>query len=146
MCLDKLKKIHQLRQFKIERNVLKLLFNKSFGVRFEPGYTIEVLDKNNFADVDPNEVFYYYDGPLDEKTREFCQSVLLLGKFFTQNDIDKLSVKAGYNVDLYMGSYNCRHNWIRARIKGRIQKGYTPETPTGRDINSLGKKSINNLK
>ena len=60
MCKDKLKVAHQLRQIQIERNVLKLICKKDFGVKFEPGYTIENLDNQQFAEADPNEVYYYY--------------------------------------------------------------------------------------
>lgn len=142
---DKMKVMRSLQRMRIERSVLHLIRHKDFGVKFKEGYTIEVLDPNNFATVDPNEVFYYYDGPLDDKTRAFCQEILIIGKFFTQNDIDKLSSRSGYNVDLYMGSYNCRHRWVKARIKGQIIEGYKPETVNGTEINKIGRRSIDNL-
>ena len=142
---DKLKKVLKLKRIIMESNVLALIRSKDFGVRFKTGYTIEAIEPNKFAEIDPNEVFYYYDGPLDEKTRAFCEEILIIGKFFRQSDIDKLSNKAGYDVDLYMGSYNCRHKWVRARIKGEIQKGYVPDTINGTEINKIGRRSIDNL-
>lgn len=142
---DKLKAFNKLKKVIMENNVLSLIRSNDFGVRFKPGYTIEPIDTNHFADIDPNEVFYYYDGPLDEKTRAFCEEILIIGKFFRQSDIDKLSTKAGYDVDLYMGSYNCRHKWVRARIKGQIQNGYVPETVNGNEINKIGRRSIDKI-
>lgn len=139
---DKLTKLRQIQKIMMERNVLSLIRHKNFGVKFKEGYTIEVLEPNQFKDIDPNEVFYYYDGPLDDKTRSFCQEILIIGKFYTQNDIDKLSSKANYNVDLYMGSFNCRHRWVRARIKGQLQNGYIPDTVNGNEINKIARKSI----
>lgn len=140
---DKIKKLKAIQRVRMEHNVLALIKRKDFGVRFKEGYTIEILEPNQFANIDPNESFYYYDGPLDENTRDFCRTTLLIGKFFRQEDIDKLSSKAGYNVDLYMGSFNCRHKWVRARIKGQIINGYNPDTVNGNEINKIGKKSIN---
>lgn len=143
---EKIKKVNAFKRIILERNVLSLIKRKDFGVTFEEGYTIEKIDPTNFADIDPNEVFYYYEGPLDEKTRAFCEEILIIGKFFRQDDIDKLSNKAGYNVDLYMGSYNCRHKWVKARIKGKIKEGYIPDTINGNEINKIGRRSIDNLK
>lgn len=45
---------------------------------------IEIIDKNHYASIDPNKSFYYYDGPLDDKTRAFCATLLLQGKFYSQ--------------------------------------------------------------
>ena len=142
---EQLNKVIRFKRIKMERDVLSLLRRKDFGVTFEAGYTIEKIEPSEFATVDPNEVFYYYDGPLDDKTRAFCQEILIIGKFFRQEDIDKLSSKAGYNVDLYMGSYNCRHKWLRARVKGKIKEGYVPPTVNGNEINKIGRRSIDNL-
>lgn len=142
---DKVKRILKFKKIIMERTVLSLIRSKDFGVKFEDGYIIEKLDSTEFATIDPNDVFYYYEGPLDEKTRPFCEELLIIGKFFTQEQIDKLSTKAGYNVDLYMGSYNCRHKWSKARIKGKIKEGYIPDTVNGTEINKVGRKSIENL-
>lgn len=139
---DKIKKLRSIQRFIMERNVLELIQRKDFGVRFKEGYVIEVLEPNQFANIDPNESFYYYTGPLDEHTRDFCRKALEIDKFFRQEDIDKLSSKAGYDVDLYMGSFNCRHKWVRARIKGQIQEGLIPDTVNKNQINKIGKESI----
>ena len=109
---------------------------------------IEIIDKNHYASIDPNKSFYYYDGPLDDKTRSFCATLLLQGKFYSQKEIDYLSSRLGYNVDLYMGSYNCRHQWKRARIKGKIQDGTLDEglIATNTDANKAIKEQPANLR
>ncbi len=139
---EKLNKVLQIKHFLIQKTVLSIVKQKDIGVYFEDGYEIEHLSSNQFADVDPDELFWYYDGPLDDKTREFCVELLILGKFFRQSDIDKLSSKAGYDVDSYKGSFGCRHKWKLARIKGRIKEGYIPDTPSGNEINKVGRQSI----
>lgn len=110
-----------------ENKALAFLCNDKVGMKVNKE-DIEILDKNQYADIDPNISFYYYDGPLDVKTREFCATLLLQGKFYSQEEIDYLSSKLGYNVDLYCGSYGCRHQWKRARIKGKIQDGTLDES------------------
>lgn len=109
-----------------EKKALAFLCNDKVGLKVSKE-DVEVLDRNNYVDIDPNKSFYYYDGPLDVKTREFCATLLLQGKFYSQSEIDYLSSNLGYNVDLYMGSYGCRHQWKRARIKGKIQDGTLDE-------------------
>lgn len=105
-----------------QQRALKFLKNDKVGIKVNKE-DIEVIEPHQYAEIDPNESYYYYDGPLDEKTREFCLEMLIQGKFYSQAEIDYLSANLGYNVDLYCGSYNCRHTWKRARIKGRIKDG-----------------------
>ena len=110
-----------------EKRALAFLCNDNVGFKVNKD-DIEVLDKNHYKEIDPNKSFYYYDGPLDDKTREFCATLLLQGKFYSQEEIDYMSARLGYNVDLYCGSYGCRHQWKRARIKGKIQDGTLDES------------------
>ncbi len=117
----------------------------------EDEYYEEVLPSNSFnfkvldPDLDYDELFYYYSGPFDDKTREFCAFILEKGKFFSETDLNRLSVKAGYDVLDFKGSYNCRHEWRLARIKSKIKSGEDIPLVTGTDINSIGKRSIENL-
>ena len=83
------------------------------------------------------EDYYYYSGPLDEKTREFCSHMINLDKVFSSTDIDIMSNYLNYDVLKYKGSYNCRHKWVRFR--GKIIS--TPE-PTVRQIRILVNKGI----
>jgi predicted transcriptional regulator len=144
--MDILAKYRQLSRFITERNVIKLVSQNNFGINldnmFEPGYEVIFENHVEFAAIDPNTSFYVYTGPRDEKNRDFCRLMLDLDKFFTQENIDRMSLIAGYNVDFYMGSYNCRHKWVRARIKGKIQEGYIPPTPTDSQINKIGRRAI----
>lgn len=144
---SKVSKILALKKVLMESAVLETIKMSDIGFKpediYEQGFEIiEITDKDEFAEIDPNESFYYYDGPLDEKTRDFCKEILLTSKFFRQDDIDKLSTRAGYDVDLFFGSYNCRHTWKRARIKGQLKEGYVPPVVSGHDINKIGKLSI----
>ena len=130
-----------------EDKALSFLCSELIGTKVSKE-DIEIIDKNHYATIDPNKSFYYYDGPLDDKTRAFCATLLLQGKFYSQKEIDYLSSRLGYNVDLYMGSYNCRHQWKRARIKGKIQDGTLDEglLATNSDANKAIKEQPENLR
>jgi hypothetical protein len=61
-------------------------------------------------------VRYRYDGPLDEKTRDFCSEVLALDRIYTEEEIKNgLSNPefGNYSIFDYKGSYGCRHVWKR---------------------------------
>lgn len=109
---------------------------------------VEIIDPTQYAALDPNESFYYYDGPLDDKTRDFCQAMLLQGKFYSQFEIDRLSSILGYDVDLYCGSFNCRHQWKRARIKTAIQDGTLDKglIANGNDARSVARHQPEDLR
>ena len=83
------------------------------------------------------EKYYYYSGPLDEKTRDFCKSALSLNKVFSRSDIDVMSIELGYDVYKYNGSYNCRHIW--ATFMGKV---ITTPPPTINQIRKLIDKGI----
>lgn len=108
-----------------------------FDKRYVEAY--EIL-KDEFAErkVSKGEKFYYYIGPLDEKTREFCAYMLKLDKVFADYEIEYMSQILGYDMLKYEGSYNCRHRWVRFR--GKVI--YTP-APTDRQIQNLIEKNIN---
>lgn len=120
-----------------QRRALEYASNPRVGVRMSEADWEDCDGAVELAAVDPNATFYYYDGPLDDRTRPFCAELLALGKLFSQDDMDYLSLRLGYDAFLYCGSFGCRHAWKRARIKGRIQEGFVPERPTPSDINDL---------
>lgn len=78
------------------------------------------------------ETYWYYSGPLDDKTRPFCKRMLLLDKVFSQKDIDTLSRYLNYDVLEFVGAYNCRHQWVKFTGKEIL----TPK-PTVKQINDL---------
>jgi hypothetical protein len=98
-----------------------LQFVKKHGI---PRWQIEEI-KEEFADRKPKEGmnYFYYVGPNDEKTRDFCKQMLKYDKVISELDIEILSNYLNYDVKEYKGSYNCRHNWVKFRGK-RIS---TPE-------------------
>ena len=123
-----------------EQQILSFLQDEGVGIKKENLILHDEEDQNGLRvyaqkkkyirnDIDPNTPFYYYSGPLDDKTRAFCKALLKLDKLFSQDDINRLSRYVGYNVDLYFGGFNCRHTWKTARIKGKLQKGFEPDTP-----------------
>ena len=122
--------IQDIKQAHREISLLKLLRSTKYGI---PRNQVEELTEN-FADRKPEEGmnYYYYNGPLDEKTRKFCVLMLNIDKVFSEEEIDKISEELNYSVLKYKGSYNCRHDWIIFRGK-RI---YTPP-PTVREIRKL---------
>ncbi len=54
-------------------------------------------------------VFFLYTGPMDKKTRPFCEE--MLGMAVRQKDIGKLNNGQGLSVARFGGGYNCRHQW-----------------------------------
>lgn len=69
-------------------------------------------------------VYYFYDkrpgaqfdgaGIIDARSRDFCVRLVNQNKYFTEADIEKMSLTAGFDVFLYAGGKNCRHNWFIA--------------------------------
>lgn len=98
-----------------------------------------------FADRKPKEgeTYFYYSGPLDEKTRPFCKRILELDKVFSNTDIEILSNYLGYDVfdssgTFGPGAFNCRHHWIKFKGKRIL----TPEVTVGQ-IKDLIRRGIN---
>lgn len=145
MCINKqVESILRIQKDLKEKQVLSYLTNQHIGTSFTKGDLIDLSDDEfKLETIDPNTVFYYYDGPLDEKTRGFCRTLLKQDKYYTQDDLDYLSKYCGYDVELYMGAYNCRHQWKRARLKGALKEGYIPDQPTKGEQKRAAAKSIN---
>lgn len=120
--------INRFKRMSFERNLITVL--KKYGT---PRKNIQELP-TEFASRKPEEgqEYYYYNGPLDEKTRAFCRLMLKIDKVFSLDEINKISEELNYPVLKYKGSYNCRHQWIRFR--GKIIS--TPK-PTVREIRKL---------
>lgn len=120
--------------FKLENALFKFIQERGISRS-----KIEVINQE-FADRKPEkgENYYYYSGPLDEKTRPFCSKLLKLDKVVSETDIDILSNYLDYDVKKYKGSYNCRHNWVKFR--GKVIT--TPELTIGqiRDLTKIGIK------
>lgn len=83
------------------------------------------------------EEYYYYMGPLDEKTRDFCKKMLQMDKVFSKKEIDKLSGYLNYDVLEFVGAYNCRHQWVRFR-----GKEIPSAPPTVKQINDLIRSGV----
>lgn len=59
---------------------------------------------------------FRYSGPLDVKTREFCDALLIEGKSYTREEIDGMDNGQLPNVFVTCGGYNCRHLFILSRV------------------------------
>jgi len=59
---------------------------------------------------EPDELFFYA-GPADLKTREFCAE--WVGKVLSREEIDQLDNEQLPDVLVTGGGYNCRHRWMR---------------------------------
>jgi len=127
---QRLKHINRITQ---ERRIIKVI--SKYGLPKS-----QVLELNSqFAERKPEEGvnYYYYNGPLDSKTREFCSLMLKIDKVFSEEEINRISDELGYDVLAYCGSFYCRHQWIKFRGK-RI---FTPK-PTAREIRKLINRGI----
>ena len=125
----RLKRIKRLAQ---ERQVLNGL--RSIGIRKS---SVEEIKDDFDRTPKKGETYYYYIGPLDEKTRPFCKQMLQMDKVFSQKEIHKLSSYLNYDVLEFVGAYNCRHSWVRFR--GKVIS--TPP-PTVKQINDLIRSGI----
>lgn len=64
---------------------------------------------------------YSYEGPQDDRNRPFCAKLLELDKFYSREDIEKISERVGYSVWDRRGGWwtqpdgtrspSCRHRW-----------------------------------
>lgn len=126
-------KIQSIKLFKHQNNLLSFLSDK--GIL--KCYVEELPDTFKDREVKKGEIYWVYDGPLDEKTRPFCKKLLQLDKVISQLDIDILTNYLGYDVLKYEGSYNCRHKW--RRFRGKII--LTPELTVGQ-IKDLSRRGI----
>lgn len=105
----------------MNQRTIDLLHERSVLNHFKMmGYSsrqLEILDENDFADQSETENYWYYSGPNDEVTRDFCRELLRIDKFYRESDLNSLSRKVGYNVLEHQGGFNCRHSWKRVRAK-----------------------------
>lgn len=80
-------------------------------------------------------VRYAYDGPFDDRNRDYCHEVLSLKLIYRKEDIDQMSFRSEnkefgtYSIWRFKGSYGCRHRWKRLL--------FFQEAETG-DINRVG--------
>jgi hypothetical protein len=117
-----------------------------YEIEFEEVYIHNAEPSGEVKQVaDANTSFYYYTGPLDDKTRPFCRALLNMNKFWSQTNLDYLGVQLGYDVFVYEGGFNCRHKWMRARIKGKLQAGFEPDLPRRGQIDRASDKQQRGL-
>jgi hypothetical protein len=121
-----------MRRLVSDKKLLSLM--RKFGT---PRSKIEELKDEFGYPAKKGTAYFYYSGPLDEKTRAFCKLMLSIDKVFSEDDISVMSIELGYDVEKYRGSYNCRHKWIRFRGKEIL----TPK-PTITQIRRLIDKGI----
>lgn len=77
----------------------------------------------SYLDTMTYKVRFRYNGPQDDKTRDFCRMMLNRNLLFRIEDIiDIDSVEENpdfdkYDVLTYKGSYGCRHNWEQLTLE-----------------------------
>ena len=117
---------------------------------------IKAAGKNfgeSFLDTPSTKIRYQYDGPVDSKNRDFCRILMerytRQGKVFRKEDINNMSfagVNTGfgpngideYNIFLYRGGNNCRHEWKQV-VYTVSQDGWEDATKTVSSIAELQK-------
>jgi hypothetical protein len=85
----------------------------AFAIQSDPAAK-SALDEGLYA------VRYKYEGPRDERNRDFCADVMDKDLIYRKEDIDMMSFsgdnpmsKVNYSIFRYKGSYNCRHKWVK---------------------------------
>ena len=78
---------------------------------------------------------FEYMGPEDGATRDFCLDVLngdpggvepRESPIYTLDEIARMDNGQGLDVQIYMGGYNCRHQWVPISLDLAIARGYEP--------------------
>ena len=69
------------------------------------------------------KIMYSYEGPRDNRNRDFCRRLLDMDKFYSRSDIETMSQRLGYSVwdrrggwwtkPNGMASPSCRHRWVQ---------------------------------
>ena len=69
------------------------------------------------------KIMYSYEGPRDNRNRDFCRRLLDMDKFFSRSDIETMSARLGYSVWDRRGGWwtkpngnhspSCRHRWVQ---------------------------------
>lgn len=140
---DKLKKLRQIGEIKMQGEIIKMVGDLNYEKKLFSKQHIEVIeifkpDAVHHADIKVgNDEYFYYSGPQDKRNRPFCAYMMRLDKVFKRETIDWMTFRIGYDVLKYKGSYGCRHSWIRFR-----GKYVTTPLPTDRQIDGLIRDQI----
>jgi DNA-binding Lrp family transcriptional regulator len=71
------------------------------------------------------KILYSYEGPEDNRNRDFCARLLEMNKLWSRSEIESMSMRLGYSVwDRRGGFWNdngdvkihCRHNWSKVIV------------------------------
>ena len=81
-----------------------------------------VMSAENAARAVGEEMGYLYDGPLDKKTRPFCDEVI--GKVYTLAALKSLDNGQGLPVESHRGGYRCRHRLSPILLSDAEAEGY----------------------
>lgn len=68
------------------------------------------------------ETGYLYDGPEDDKNRDFCEEHI--GRVYTRQALDRLDNGQGLPVMPYCGGWRCRHRLSPILIEDALAEGY----------------------
>jgi hypothetical protein len=80
------------------------------------------IDKAEAAGEALGEQFvYYYDGPLDSKSRPFCRRHV--GKAYTHAAMQRLDNGTELDVEQFAGGHGCRHRWSPALREDMEREG-----------------------
>ena len=68
------------------------------------------------------KILYSYEGPKDNRNRDFCARLLEMDKLWSRSEIESMSMRMGYSVWDRRGGWwtkpngdhskSCRHNWV----------------------------------
>ncbi|WP_313235734.1 hypothetical protein [Sphingobacterium multivorum] len=66
------------------------------------------------------EIRYSYEGPIDDKNRPFCAKLVRANKYYTRQEVQKMSEILGFDIFKHKGGKNCRHKWVANTV---VKKG-----------------------
>jgi hypothetical protein len=80
-------------------------------------------NESSNLDTAETRIRFKYVGPRDSKNRQFCADMLATNRVYREEDIDNLTNGTenpefgNYDIFLWRGSYNCRHQWVKLIYK-----------------------------
>lgn len=107
----------------IKKEIAKLVVTKIIDVTEliedvdikEAKKEVEEVEKDDL-NINKIQILYSYDGVIDHLNRPFCSKLVQTNKFYSREDIQKMSEVLGFDIFIHKGGKNCRHRWTAHQV------------------------------